>query len=577
MDYQYGQDPQNNTNNSQQTENTNPYQQDVNTNAQNGSAQADQNTNSSAQNGYTQNGYSQSGYGSTSSGYGHYGNGNTSYNNSGSTWNDEWENPSNRQNGYNNYGASSGQNNRPNRNNHHNRGWVAALMAGVLVIGVAAGAMFGSGMMTATDNQVAQATVEADAETEAAESAESKTALTQSSESAKEVETTATTTASGTALTVQEIAQNCLPSIVAITNKSETEIRSMWGETYTQESDSAGSGVIIGETDTELLIVTNYHVIENNESLSVLFSYQESISEDEQDIVTALVKDYDSSKDLAVIAIQKDDLSDETLANIKVATIGDSDELQLGEQVVAIGNALGYGQSVTTGIVSAMHRTIELTQDDGTEVTNEYLQTDAAINPGNSGGGLFNMYGELVGINSAKVSLEEVEGMGYSIPISDVTADIETMMNAETKMVVAEENRGYLGIQGSNVTSDINQTYGIPEGVYISNVIENSPAEKAGLQKGMVITGLNGKTVTNFDTLKDLLSYYAAGETITITVQVQSNGGYQEKQIHVLLGTEEEAGIASSESSTGNNSSQSSGNGYQETPYGNFYDFFGGN
>ncbi|MCR5715558.1 MAG: trypsin-like peptidase domain-containing protein, partial [Lachnospiraceae bacterium] len=447
MDYQYGQNDQN-QNQEQQTLNNSTGQTTDQTTGQ--TSYQNQQT-SEQSNPYSRN----------------MTNGNTSYNNPGSSWNDEWGS-SNRQNQYQNYyqagqnpySANNGSAGNNNRNNRHNRGWIAAMMAGVLVVGVAAGALFGSGFATNTsDVAMVETLEETESETVETEAEESKAELSQSSGST-DVATTATTTANGSAMSVEQIAANCLPSIVAITNKSETEIRSMWGEVYTQESDSAGSGVIIGETDTELLIVTNYHVIEGNESLSVLFSYQENVSEDEQEIATALVKDYDSSKDLAVIAVQKEDLSEETMANIKIATIGDSSSLVLGQQVVAIGNALGYGQSITVGYVSALNRSIELTQSDGTAVSNAYIQTDAAINPGNSGGGLFNMYGELVGINSAKVSLEEVEGMGYSIPISDVTGDIETMMNAETKVVVDEADRGYLGIQGSNVTSDINQTYG---------------------------------------------------------------------------------------------------------------------
>lgn len=349
----------------------------------------------------------------------------------------------------------------------------------------------------------------------------------------------------GNMLTVGQIAQECLPSVVAITNKGETEIRSMWG-TFTQESESSGSGVIIEQTDTELLIVTNYHVVEGNESLSVLFSYQENAEDlDDTQIVSAKVKDYDADRDLAIIAVDITALSEETFANIKKATMGDSELLTLGEQVVAIGNALGYGQSVTTGVVSALSRSIDM--GDGTTDSNEYIQTDAAINPGNSGGALFNMSGQLVGINSAKIAGSQIEGMGYSIPISDVKEEIETMMLTETRDVIPEEERGWLGISGANVTSDISKQWGIPLGAFISSVTADSPAEKAGLRKEMVIIELNGKSVGSMDDLRSYLSYYRAGETVKLTVLVRGETEYTEKEFEVVLGTMDEAGVSSQE------------------------------
>lgn len=354
-----------------------------------------------------------------------------------------------------------------------------------------------------------------------------------------------TQTYSQTGMSLQQIVKECLPSVVAITNKGETEIRSLWG-TFTQESESSGSGVIIGKTDTELLIITNYHVVSGAEELNVLFSYQEGAEDAE--IVSAKTKDYDAGKDLAVIAIRLEDLSEETLNNIKVAVIGDSDDLILGEQVVAIGNALGYGQSVTTGIVSALGRAISAESPaDGSTITNEYIQTDAAINPGNSGGAMFNMKGELVGINSAKIKNTEVEGMGYAIPISDVNEDIQKMMMRETRDIVDESERGYLGISVSNVTSEINETYDIPIGAHVSSVTGGSPADKAGLLRGMVITEIDGKSVTSRDALIEYLSYYKAGETVTLNVKVRTDEGYEDRKIDVTLCTAEEAGITTEE------------------------------
>ena len=273
-------------------------------------------------------------------------------------------------------------------------------------------------------------------------------------------------------------------------------------------------------------------------------------------------------------------LSQETLNNIKVATLGDSNELALGEQVVAIGNALGYGQSITTGIVSAMGRTVSA-ENAGETVgsANQYIQTDAAINPGNSGGALFNMKGELVGINSAKAADVKVEGMGYAIPISDIRGDMEMMMQRETRLVVEESDRGYLGISGNNVTEEINQAYDIPIGVHISSITEGSPAEKAGLQRGMIITGIDGKTVQTIEELKEYLTYYKAGETVTLTVKVRTDSGYEEKQIPVTLCAAEEAGITTDNSQTQQSGSQNQSEGdgyeyYQTNPFESLFPFF---
>lgn len=393
---------------------------------------------------------------------------------------------------------------------------------------------------------------------------------------------TPTSSTAESGLSIKQISEMCLPSVVAITNKGEAEIRSLWG-TFTQETEGSGSGVIIGKTDQELMIVTNYHVVSGSRELSVMFSYQEGGRDiSDAQIADAEIKDYDSSKDLAVIAVDLSSLSQETMDNIKVATLGDSEELVLGEQVVAIGNALGYGQSITTGIVSALGRTVSA-EASGEMIgsANQYIQTDAAINPGNSGGALFNMKGELVGINSVKVANTKVEGMGYAIPISDIKGDMEMMMERETRPVVEEAERGYLGITGNNVTEEINQAYDIPIGAHIISIAEGSPAEKAGLQRGMIITQIDGKTVQTIEELKEYLTYYKADETITLTVKVRNDAGYEDRQIPVTLYTAEEAGIESDNSQFQEQSGTQvpSEGGYyvpsdQMNPFGNLFPFF---
>ncbi len=336
------------------------------------------------------------------------------------------------------------------------------------------------------------------------------------------------------AANVTAIANNCLPSVVSITNRGVTEVRTMFG-TYQQDAESSGSGIVIGENETELLIVTNYHVVSGSSELSVVFSYDED--SDDPSLVSARVKGYEADKDLAVIAVSLDDITDEMRSKIKIATIGDSSNLVLGQEVVAIGNALGYGQSVTTGIISALGRNVTVSDDNGGSITNKLIQTDAAINPGNSGGALLNMNGELIGINSVKVSSSSVEGMGYAIPISDVQSIIEELMLKETRDVVAEEKQGYLGIKPIDVTNDIYEAYDMPVGVYIYNIYEGSPAEAAGLVKGNIITKFDGQTIKNREALMSLLTYYRAGETVEIVAMVQSAEGYVEKTFQVTLGT----------------------------------------
>ena len=334
-----------------------------------------------------------------------------------------------------------------------------------------------------------------------------------------------TTSSSSTGTSdVATIAKNAMPSIVSITNMSVQEVQSFFGGTQQQESTSVGSGIIIGQTDSELLILTNNHVVEGNEKLTVSFVDNESVE--------ANVKGTDSTKDLAVVAVKISDVKDSTMDEIAVATMGDSSKLEVGEQVVAIGNALGYGQSVTSGIVSATERTL-----DGYE-GGTLIQTDAAINPGNSGGALLNSNGEVIGINTAKVATDSVEGMGYAIPISDASDTIQNLMNQETKTKVSEAEQGYLGIQGVDVSDESAKMYNMPTGVYISDGVKNGGAQQAGLTKGSVITGLEGTTISDMNSLKEQLQYYRGGDKVKVTVQVPGNNGeYTEKTVEVTLGS----------------------------------------
>lgn len=331
-----------------------------------------------------------------------------------------------------------------------------------------------------------------------------------------------TTSTSTVTSDVSDIVENTLPSIVSITNMSVQEVQNFFGGISQQESESAGSGIIISQNDSELLVVTNNHVVEGSDTLTVTFNDGNSVE--------AQIKGTDSARDLAVVAVPLDKISDDTMNAIKVATLGDSDSLKVGEPAIAIGNALGYGQSVTTGIVSATGRTI-----DGFD--GEYIQTDAAINPGNSGGALLNANGEVIGINSAKINSSAVEGMGFTIPISDASDVIQNLMNKETRSKVSDEERGYLGIKGYDVSEEGAQMYNMPTGVYVKEVMSGGGAEKAGLTKGSIITGFEGSSISSMSSLQEQLQYYKAGEEVTLTVQIpDKNGEYTEKDIKVTLG-----------------------------------------
>lgn len=349
-------------------------------------------------------------------------------------------------------------------------------------------------------------------------------------------------TASAGSVDVSAIVEQAMPSVVSISTKSVQEVQDYYGifsqygyAPQEREVEGSGSGIIIGKNDTELLIATNYHVVEGADTLSVGFV--------DNNAYEAKVKGYDKANDLAVVSVSLDDISDDTMDAISVATIGSSDDLKVGEQVIAIGNALGYGQSVTTGIVSAKNRransdysqqTVQSDDEDNQSGIN-LIQTDAAINPGNSGGALLNMQGQVIGINSAKLASTEVEGMGYAIPVSTASPIFEDLMNRQTRTKVSSDQAAALGIKGQTVDSSIAEAYGIPQGVYVAEVEKGSAAEKAGITSGSVITKFDGTSVKSKDDLKSQLEYYAAGETVDLVVKIADNGSYVEKSLTITL------------------------------------------
>lgn len=334
---------------------------------------------------------------------------------------------------------------------------------------------------------------------------------------------------------VSSAVENVMPSIVSITNMSVQEVQNYFGGTSKQESESAGTGIIISQNDSELLVVTNNHVVAGSDTLTVTFADGNSVE--------ANIKGTDSEYDVAVVAVPLDSISEDTKKAISVATLGDSTELKVGEPAIAIGNALGYGQSVTTGVISALNRSVsetDQTTGETTESSVKLIQTDAAINPGNSGGALVNASGEVIGINSSKLVGDSVEGVGYAIPISDVSDLIENLMNQETKTKVAEADQGAIGIKGMSVSTEYSQQLNMPEGVYVSEVTKGGGAEKAGMTRGCIITGINGTTVSSMDDLQEQLQYYAKGDEVELTIQVpQSNGEYQEQSVTVILGAKQ--------------------------------------
>ncbi len=340
---------------------------------------------------------------------------------------------------------------------------------------------------------------------------------------------------------VADVAQAAMPSVVAITTVSVQEIRDWFGGTHQYASEGSGSGIIVGENETELLIATNNHVVSGATNLNVFFYGTDVTAEsgssseiDTEEAVSGSIKGTDSDVDLAVVAVKKSDIPSEIMSQIKIANLGDSDELVVGEQVVAIGNALGYGQSVTSGWVSALNRS--LTMSDG--VASDLIQTDAAINPGNSGGALLNMKGELIGINSAKYADQAVEGMGYAIPLSRALPILQELMNRETREIVDASQASYLGVSFTDISSEAMEMYSIPNGAFIMEVLPQTAAEAGGLQKGDILVKLGDYTISSGDDLSNALQYYAAGEEVSISYMRSSDGTYQEYTIQVTLGSQ---------------------------------------
>lgn len=393
---------------------------------------------------------------------------------------------------------------------------IVGISAAALLFGtIAGGTMFGV-------NNLATSLME----TEEESTEFSKKVPEVSSVELKEASTAVTTAnnSSSALADVSPIAESAMPSVVAIKGTTSVETYSWFGEGQTYDTPSSGSGIIIGKNDTELLVVTNNHVVEDTKDLSVVFIDNEEVK--------ASVKGRDSENDIAIIAVKLEDIKSETLEKIAVARMGDSDELKVGQGVVAIGNALGYGQSVTVGYVSAIDR--EVTTKDSS--IKNLLQTDAAINPGNSGGALLNMSGEVIGINTAKYASTEVEGMGYAIPISKVKDIISELSSKETRSdKVDENNQGYLGIQGKNIGEDVAEAYDMPRGIYVYKIVENSLAADSDLREKDIITKVDSQSVRNMEELKDILSYYKSGEKVKLTVQRLKDSEYEEKEIEITL------------------------------------------
>lgn len=421
---------------------------------------------------------------------------------------------------------------------------VAEVVAGALLFGVVAGASMVGVNVAAQRAGVAY-------QTSSTFDIEETTAATQalSETQAAAASSTAAQTSTQVMGSVTEVAKSAMPSVVAITNmmKYKANGYSLFGSYQSGETEvpASGSGVIVGKNDTELLIVTNNHVVTDSSSLSVTFSDNQSVD--------AEIKGTDASADLAVVAVKLSDIPEATMDAIQVITIGDSDETQVGDQVVAIGNALGYGQSVTTGIISAKDRDVQTSE--GTE--SGLLQTDAAINPGNSGGALLNMKGELIGINVAKYSDTDVEGMGYSIPSDKAKKVIDALSTLTTRQEVPEEERGYLGIQVKNIDAQTAKSFDMPQGVFVYKFTEGSNAENSGLQEKDIITALDGQGVSTYDDLSTLLSKYRAGETVTVTVQRPNGNKYDEKEIQVTLGSADTSNTNKKSGSQSQNSGSS--------------------
>lgn len=370
-----------------------------------------------------------------------------------------------------------------------------------------------------------------------------------------EMQTTSTEVSQGGTTSITQVAANAMPSIVAITNQGVEDVQSMFfGRTYQRQTESAGSGVIVSQNDKELLIATNNHVVSGAEVLSVCFTV--NVENDEDAVVSAQIKGTDPEHDLAIVAVNLSDIPEDVKSQIKVIQMGSSSKVVMGQQVIAIGNALGYGQSLTVGYVSALDREVTVESEDGSgTITNNMIQTDAAINGGNSGGALLNTAGELIGINSVKAVSTGVEGMGYAIPIDTAQPILDELMNRETRNMVEDTEKGFMGVTPRDVSAEAKEVYNMPAGAFVYDVQEGSPAETAGLKKGDIITKFDGRTISSSDDLYDTMNYYKAGETVDVIVSAAEGGEYVERTVSVTLGKYPEDAAASGSSQSGNDQS----------------------
>ena len=405
----------------------------------------------------------------------------------------------------------------PRKKNSWARKAAGITAAAVLFGTVAGGVMTGVNYVGARLTGLADITATAPAETEGTTTAQ----VPETSAASNNGSTTAVSTVTD----VSSIAEKAMPSLVAINDTMTVEQNNFFGMPQTYQAQSSGSGIIVGQNDTELLIATNNHVVSGATDMKVTFT--------DSTQVAAAVKGTDSATDLAIIAVKLSDIPSDTMSKIKVATLGNSDNVKVGQQVIAIGNALGYGQSLTVGYISALDR--EITDENGIQHT--YIQTDAAINPGNSGGALLDLNGNVIGINAAKNASTEVEGMGFAIPISKAQEILNNLMTKKTREAVDESAQGYLGIQGTNIDANASKEYGMPVGIYVYKIVEGGAAAKSDLKEKDIITKFDGQSVTNMEELKQMLTYYEGGSTVSLTVQSLVNGSYVEHEVQITLGT----------------------------------------
>jgi serine protease Do len=393
----------------------------------------------------------------------------------------------------------------------------AGITAAAVLFGTVAGGVTGVNYVGARLTGLADITATAPAETEGTTTAQ----VPETSAASNNGSTTAVSTVTD----VSSIAEKAMPSLVAINDTMTVEQNNFFGMPQTYQAQSSGSGIIVGQNDTELLIATNNHVVSGATDMKVTFT--------DSTQVAAAVKGTDSATDLAIIAVKLSDIPSDTMSKIKVATLGNSDNVKVGQQVIAIGNALGYGQSLTVGYISALDR--EITDENGIQHT--YIQTDAAINPGNSGGALLDLNGNVIGINAAKNASTEVEGMGFAIPISKAQEILNNLMTKKTREAVDESAQGYLGIQGTNIDANASKEYGMPVGIYVYKIVEGGAAANSDLKEKDIITKFDGQSVTNMEELKQMLTYYEGGSTVSLTVQSLVNGSYVEHEVQITLGT----------------------------------------